>query len=176
MRASSAGGRLAVAQLGQVADLPQAPQVVLADALRRACGGEGLEQLAHLEQVDEVLGVERAHDRAAVWRHLHEPFALEDQQRLADRRPRRAEARGERLGLQALGRLELPGEDRVAHLGGHAQRARRRAAVNHRGAPGATASDRVRPWVHECVLPCVAQSISIADPPSTGAGIARRRG
>ena len=55
----------------------------------------------------------RPHDRAAVGLDLHQPLGLELQQRLADRRPRRAEALRERLRPQPLAGLQLAFEDRL---------------------------------------------------------------
>ena len=78
-----------------------------------------LDQRADLVEVEQVVGVERADDRAAVGQHVDEALALEHQQRLADRRARGAEAAGERLGPQPLAgrRARRPGSPSGARRG-----------------------------------------------------------
>ena len=90
----------------------QARERRVADPRRGARGGVRLDQRAHLVEVEQVGGVERADDRAAVGQHVDEPLALEHEQRLADRRARGAEAAGERLGPQPLAGRELAVQDR----------------------------------------------------------------
>ena len=91
------------------------PLDVVASLMRRgrARGRGGLEQRADLVEVEHVVAVEGAHDRAAVGLDLDQALPFELQQRLADRRPRRAEALRERLRPQALPGLQLAFEDRL---------------------------------------------------------------
>ena len=86
---------------------------------RGARGGVRLEQRAHLVEVEQVVAVERAHDRAAVGLDVDQPLRLELQQRLADRRARRPEALRERLRPQPLARLQVAFEDRLLQQVAH---------------------------------------------------------
>ena len=99
-----------------VAQLLAAARCGRRDARRGAGGRRGLEQRAHLVEVEQIGAVERAHDRAAVGLDLDQPLRLELQQRLADRRAAGAEALRERLRPQPLARLQLAFEDRVLEL------------------------------------------------------------
>src|SRR4051794_8919282 len=103
-------------RLGLVADLGQAGELLAADAGRGAAGGVRLDERADVVEVGEVGGVERADDRAAARLDVDEPLAREEDQRLADRGARRAQALGERLGPQARPGRKRAGEDRLAQL------------------------------------------------------------
>ena len=87
--------------------------VLLADARRGQRGGARFQQRAQLVEVEQVVAVEAADDRAAVGLHVDQALRLELQERLADRRAGRAEALRERLRPQPLARLQVPFEDRL---------------------------------------------------------------
>src|SRR4029079_13927774 len=87
--------------------------LVGADTGGRPAGGVALEQRAELVQVVEILGRVDPHHRAAVGDRVDEPFGLEHQERLADRRAADAELARELLFLQAPAGLEPTLDDRL---------------------------------------------------------------
>ena len=90
----------------------------------RARRPRGSSSARTLVEVEQVVAVEGADDRAAVGLDLDQALRLELQQRLADRRARRPEALRERLRPQPLTRLQDPFEDRLLQQVAHADGAR----------------------------------------------------
>ena len=105
-------GDLRAAAVGLAAQRPHALELLGVDAGRRAGGGMRLDQRPDLVEVQQIGGIERADDRAAMGLDGHEPLALEHQQRLADRRSAGAEPLGQRLRPQPRAGRHLTLEDR----------------------------------------------------------------
>src|SRR4051812_43162409 len=140
------------AGVGAVAQLVESRDALRADARRGAAGGIGLDERADVVEVGEVGGVELPDDGAPARLDVDEPLAGEEDERLADRRTRRLQALGKRLGAQPRARWERAGEDGLAELVARADGVRDRClAVRHFAYPTRARSGKSRPGASRCM-------------------------